>query len=289
MSRRVESEHAGTRRAVHMAELKSVDLLATGDALEFTYKGVTYCGRVTRDGYIETARHERHALADRADDEHSYYRVPTNFANDCVAASSAERSLANPNGYAHVRHVRSGKALNDLRDEYLERFPHVSVQYADDIVEARQRSGKRRRSKSSPHHVAPPSEPAALGRETAKILGDGAITIATLRAEDGSRKYKELAELLEQKLSQQRAVLYELLAYTERFARGTASPSTAATIVAAALDVVAECRYEDDTSDSSDTLSAAEPMSEAQASALLVDATATLRAPTTHALDGRPS
>ena len=130
MPKRKESTFASDRKQIHIVDLKVVDLLATGDELEFVYKGVRFVATVTVHGYIGTPRHAQHTLASFTDATTSYYHMPTNFTNDCVSVYWCEHADAharnechtNPSGYERVKHVKTARSLNELRDAYMVRY-----------------------------------------------------------------------------------------------------------------------------------------------------------------------
>ena len=272
--RRCESAYASARKRVSLVHLKLVDLLPTGTALEFKYLGRVFSASITVECYLRTPRHALHAHADRSDDAYSYYRLPSNFTNDAVSVYCAENPSpavsrdtcrTNPSGYERVRLAGGGKSLNDLRDEFMRCYvdvtrPGSAPALADEpcapealaaaALASSTSSRKRRRNTEQPPppRAAEPSAPpvGVLGAELAAVLGDGAVTIATLRAHAGLVGHKQMALALEHKLQRQRRVLLELLAYTEAVGAGatpapanTPAAANARAIVAAALDAAA--------------------------------------------------
>lgn len=78
-----------SREAVTVQHLKLVDLLKTGDALEFTYKGRVFTAAVSRCGCI--------ADADTAEERGKgceyvhgafHYKAPSNWTRDCIDRKS---------------------------------------------------------------------------------------------------------------------------------------------------------------------------------------------------------
>jgi len=199
--RRRESAHANDRKHVRLAHLKLVDLIRTNDTIRFTYKERVFDGHVTIDSLLALPRHALHTLADRSDDAHSYYRLPSNLTNDCLRVYyHGEPSSTNPSGYERIRHVPSGKTLNELRDAYM-------ATYDDDDDDLSPPPPSKRRATA-----APTTTP--LGDECARVLADGAVTIATLQAEGRVRGYKDIATALQRKLAEHRKLLLAVLAHT---------------------------------------------------------------------------
>lgn len=229
---RRESAHALRRKSIRLVHLKSVDLVATDDVLRFAYKARAWAAHVTIDGYVACLRHAAHSRADRQTGMHSMYKSPTNFTNDCVAVFWAEKRSAdachtNPSGYDRVIHERSGKSLNELRDEYMTRFMDASALPLADLLGSAPARTKRRLAPPAPAlpaAVAPlvVTGPAALGHAVAALLDDGAVSIATVRAQAPELKYKAIAEQLQAKLARHRQMLRDLLAYTHTLAASDA-------------------------------------------------------------------
>jgi hypothetical protein len=260
MTSRRESGYAGDRKHVRLVELKLVDLLRTNDALEFTYKERTFKAVVSRDGRICAERHPRHARAIEQDEAYSYYAMPSNFTNDCVAVywNGSDACKTNPSGYERVKHVRSDKTLNELRDEYMRE--HVrnrrlalsatgggSGDASSDETRARDpmavveaiesraptRSAKRRRSSAAAAAMddaddvaaaAAAMTPDATGAAVAQALNDRMSSVATVRASGRVPGYKGIADALQSKLAGQTTVVTALMGYVERFATQHGDP-----------------------------------------------------------------
>ena len=137
---------------------------------------------------------------------------------------------------------------------------NIDAPYPDDLAAAIvARAQARASSSSSSSSVSPAKrrrkhpelslEPGELGREVARVLSDDAITIATLQAQPSvqARGYKELATILQAKLTDQRNVLLALLERTEHVVFGGDSAAigggtdceAARSIVGAAIDAAA--------------------------------------------------
>lgn len=190
MTRR-ESDHAAARKAVDVATLLHVKLLAADDALVFSYNGRDFAARVAASGCIVAPVHAAHTRANSTRDGESWYKLPSHFTNDCVAAYWADVGTpgacrTNPSGYERVVHVRTQRTLNSLRDECMQRFCTSTV------------GAKRRRIAQ---HVDP---------DIVSVLADPAVTIATIRAHHKHAGYKDIAEMLETKLALHREALVRL-------------------------------------------------------------------------------
>jgi hypothetical protein len=235
MSRRRESRHAIKRKLLRLAHLKLVDFVRTNDTLVFPYKDTTYSAWITTEGYIATARHAAHTLAAFSDTKTSYYQQPSKFTNDCVAAywRDAGRAdgdcLTNPSGYERVRHVPSGKTLNELRDAYMVRYRIGDTdelaldepQMPSEVAAMRVRSHHKPKQAmpSPPPPPLPPQSsimaPETLGAELARVLGDPCISIATIQASRHVRGFKDMALALETKVHEHRAMLVALLSHAD--------------------------------------------------------------------------
>ena len=274
--RRRESNFAIARKDVRLLHLKTVDLVSAGDTLRFTYKERVFDARVSVDGYIATPTHAAHRDAVRRDATTSFYRLPSKFTNDCVAVYWADAGTAtsadaecrtNPSGYERVRHVASGKSLNDLRNEFMRRFTDMSPpsspdtaassssstssdddtpatslladepRYPDELAADIIARARARAEKAEPAAVAAkrartsrPS-PEILGRDVTRVLSDGAISIATLQAQS-SATYKEIATALQEKIADHRAVLLMVLEQAESlvFEQQSKAPTNASAV-----------------------------------------------------------
>jgi hypothetical protein len=135
-SKRRESEYARARKRVLLVHLKTIGLVASNDALVFSYLGHAFGATLTDDAFLRTPTAAAHTAADRRTKTHSYYRQPSAFANDCVrvywlrdAAAAADTSVSKktiPNAYARIVHTRSGRTLNQLRDDFMSRYPSIA-------------------------------------------------------------------------------------------------------------------------------------------------------------------
>ena len=126
-TKRKESDYAGDRKQVHLVDLKLVDMVKTGDELEFVYKTVTFNAHISVHGFIATPRCDEHKLTTFQDDTTSYYRMPSNFTNDCVSVfwsryanyDARTECHTNPSGYERIKHKATAQSLNQLRDLYM--------------------------------------------------------------------------------------------------------------------------------------------------------------------------
>lgn len=173
------------RKHVSLRELKFCDLLVTGDIVEFTYKKHTYTARVTVDGLLEAQDLAIVTRATRIRGGKPLYDKPSLWTNDCVATyqhdNPSEKDVkTNASGYVRSRVRRSGKTLNELRDEY------VRVFGIDGLTKP-----------------ATPAEVAALTACSSNVMGDAAhaTSIVQLRA-NGTLGYRDVALILQKELQQ---------------------------------------------------------------------------------------
>jgi len=215
--KRSESLYASQRKLVRLPELKMVDLVRTGDELEFTYQNRTFRARVTREGYIAAttpmASTTRATVAVTADADKAaatsagnVYTMPSNYTLDCVdtywqtrsSSSTSTKSSGgqqedacktNPNGYSRVKHVPSGKTLNALRDEYMTMYAPAARTPEDlvrDIAEKSRASPapmartSMTRSEPQPQSPPPPPPPPSPASELAWSLAETAKHAASL-------------------------------------------------------------------------------------------------------------
>ena len=262
-----------SRKDVHLVHLKTVDLVSTGDVLRFTYKERAFDARVTIDGYIATPKHAAHRDAVHGTEAtSSYYRLPSKFTNDCVAVywadagagKSVDDCRTNPSGYERVRHVASGKSLNGLRDEFMRRFtdmtppsspvdtsasstsdedsatsllpdePRYPDELAAGIIARAQARAEKAQHAGAKRVRTTSSSPDDLGRDIARVLSDGAISIATLQAQS-SVTYKEIATILQEKIADHRSVLLMVLERAESLVLPSESSSSSSSTVASML------------------------------------------------------
>lgn len=212
------------RKRVRLVHLKLVDFIRTNDELVFVYKGRTFSATMTRDGYIATRYHAAHRHANRTHDGLSMYVLPSNFTNDCVRAYFADTptetpSRTNPSGYERVRHVRTNKTLNELRDAYIDEFGGVDDDSSasaptDDIaVDVPSDVMAQVHDRAAARSPAASSTAASLGDRVGAVLSDGAVTIAAIRASmnETTPGYKAIAQLLERKLHAHRTALVDVV------------------------------------------------------------------------------
>jgi len=275
--KRRESSHANQRKQIRLIELKSVDLVATDDALQFVYKDRVFSATVSKSGHI-AAEHKSVHKPFYIVDNVSYYQRPSNFTNDCVSVywdelidSSVVRTdcHTNPSGYERIKHIKSGKTLNQLRDEYmkthisnakntlLQSVPVDELRSPEDIVNALELKSapdkKRKRvppSRTDDDYTlvdfvvtehgddgddASSKNAADVGSNVASLLADSTTTIATLRASGRGRGYKQIAEVLQQKLAKRSQALHTLMLCVEKYHQNTSSVETEAAREAAQL------------------------------------------------------
>jgi len=228
--RRKESEYAAQRKLVRLPELKLVDLVRTGDKLEFVYRGKKFEAAVTKEGFMKaTTRMSETKRASPGEGEEGgpVYQRPSNFTLDCVESywrdkntTAEEACRTNPSGYERVRHVQLNKSLNELRDEYMQTFAasgqvKTPKDVSQDIAQRTLGRSKRKRQQGdgdgaslassgegSPARAGAGQEEKRLtvgeaASKAAKILTKEPITVATLRAENNVKGYKMIAERLE--------------------------------------------------------------------------------------------
>ncbi len=217
MRKRVESEYATRRKNIRLSDLKLVDLLHTGDALRFVYQKTTYDASITRESYLCAATSPSDECAFKCVDGRSFYRSPTNFTLDCVAhylhekkPDSENECHTNPSGWERIRHVRTDRSLNEVRDEYMRSY--IDTQNVDDpdelanVVSLKSRAAKRRRlsrsSAAQSSNASVPRDARDLGVYAAQLLSDRDVTVGTLTAKNRSRKYKQICEVLEVKVAE---------------------------------------------------------------------------------------
>lgn len=76
---------------------------------------------------------------------------------------------------------------------------------------------------------------ADVGTDVASLLADGNTTIATLRASGNGRAYKQIAEILQQKLAHRSRALRTLMHYVEKFQQDSSGAETEAAREAARM------------------------------------------------------
>ena len=220
--RRLRTEHpyAADRKAVQVPDLKLVDMLRTGDALQFTYKDETFDAVLTAEGALRTAKRPGQSRA--ADGDAAglvLYYTPSTFTLDCVdvywhARPDTQPSNTNPSGYERVHLVRTKQTLNQLRDEYMRKYAgrtRYDVKAPQDVTA---RMSTTSSSSSSCSIADAPTQavktarraagrvtlvpmPADAGTEAGKLLHHEPLSVVSTRLRGDARGYKAIAEHLE--------------------------------------------------------------------------------------------